>query len=119
MYKAYLTIGLFPLLLGISIATCKAQQTTTRRALSTPVDTSQYVGKTPDEIKKMLGEPPVLVRVSAAQPAYSREVWVYFPYPEDPTGLYLYFLGNRVVRVYMDEFTGVDSPLILNWFSNY
>lgn len=69
-------------------------------------------GRLVNELKTLLGEPPVLVRSIAANPEYSREVWVYFPYEDDPTGLYIYFKGGRVTKTKLDEFNGLVGSAI-------
>lgn len=77
----------------------------------TPTETT-LMGESVSEVKNLLGEPPVLVRSTAADPNYSREIWIYMPYDEDPTGLYVYFKGGKVVKSCLDEFNGLVGSSI-------
>ncbi len=74
-------------------------------------DETTLEGKTTEEIRELLGEPPVLVRDIGYKPAATWQIWVYRPFDEDPTGLYLYFKGGELVRSRLDEFSGVPSLL--------
>ncbi|KUO53126.1 MAG: hypothetical protein APF76_03545 [Desulfitibacter sp. BRH_c19] len=67
------------------------------------------LGKSISEIRETLGEPPVLVRSIAANPENSKEMWVYHPFDEDPTGLYLFFKGGELVNSRLDEFSGLSG----------
>lgn len=81
------------------------------RYFPSPTKTT-LTGRLVNEVKTLLGEPPVLVRSIAANPEYSREVWIYLPYEDDPTGLYIYFKGGRVVKTRLDEFNGLEGSAI-------
>ena len=74
------------------------------------------LGKTTGEVDAILGEPRALVRQTAANPEFSREVRIYSPYDEDPTGFYIYFRGGVVVEERMDEFNGLYGSAVLEWF---
>lgn len=74
-------------------------------------DETTLEGKSVKEVRTLLGEPPVLFRNIAVNPEFSREIWVYRPHDEDPTGLYLYFKGGSLVNSRLDEFSGLDSLL--------
>lgn len=74
------------------------------------------MGKTTGEVDAILGEPRALVRQTAANPEFSREVRIYSPYEEDPTGFYVYFRGGVVVEERMDEFNGLYGSAVLEWF---
>lgn len=74
------------------------------------------MGKTTGEVDAILGEPRALVRQTAANPEFSREVRIYSPYDEDPTGFYIYFRGGVVVEERMDEFNGLYGSAVLEWF---
>jgi hypothetical protein len=74
------------------------------------------MGKTTAEVDSLLGEPIALVRQTAANPEFSREVRIYSPYDEDPTGFYIYFRGGVVVEERLDEFNGLYGSAVLEWF---
>ena len=76
-------------------------------------DTTTLLGESTGKVRGLLGEPPFLVRSTAANPELSREIWVYIPYDEDPTGLYIYFKGSRVVKSRLDEFAGFTDFYLL------
>ena len=76
-------------------------------------DTNTITGKTVAEVEELLGIPPVKIRSIAATASFNREIWIYMPYAEDPTGLYLYFKGNQLWRSRLDEFTGVYGSGLL------
>jgi hypothetical protein len=84
-------------------------------------ETNTITGKTVAEVEALLGNPPVRIRSTAANPQFNREIWVFVPYDEDPTGLYLFFRGNQLWRSRLDEFTGIyGSGLLENeefWFN--
>lgn len=71
-------------------------------------------GEPVERVRSLLGEPPVLIRSIAANPIYNREIWIYMPYEEDPTGLYIYFKGNQVIGSRLDEFNGVYNSGLLD-----
>jgi regulator of replication initiation timing len=70
-------------------------------------DTTTLQGESIDDVRQLLGEPPYLARSTAANPQNNREVWVYTPFEDDPTGLYLFFKGNRLDSSRQDEFPGL------------
>ncbi|MEW6623630.1 MAG: hypothetical protein AB1420_10990 [Bacillota bacterium] len=70
-------------------------------------ETTTLTGKSVNEVRELLGEPPVLVRSIAVNPEFNREVWVFHPFDEDPTGLYIFFKGNQLVNSRLDEFPGL------------
>ncbi|MFU8861575.1 MAG: lipoprotein [Cyclonatronaceae bacterium] len=74
------------------------------------------MGKNTSEVDAILGEPRALVRQTAANPEFSREVRIYLPYDEDPTGFYIYFRGGEVVDERLDEFNGLYGSTVLEWF---
>ncbi len=59
-----------------------------------------------DELIQILGYPANLVRMAAVDPANNRELWVYHPYEQDPTGLYIYLKGDVFYYSKLDEFMG-------------
>ena len=48
----------------------------------------------------------------AVNPKNNREIWIYHPYDYDPTGLYIYFKGDNVVKTKLDEFNGLVASSI-------
>ncbi len=74
-------------------------------------DETTLEGRTTEEIRTLLGEPPVLVRNVAVNPEFTREIWVFRPYDEDPTGLYLYFKTGKLMNSRLDEFSGLEGLL--------
>ncbi len=75
-------------------------------------ETTTLTGKPVEDVRQLLGEPPFLVRSTAADPQFSREVWVYTPFDQDPTGLYLFFKGGRLDKSRIDEFQGLRGSFI-------
>lgn len=71
-------------------------------------------GETTSRVRELLGEPPVLIRQIAASPEFNREIWVYMPFEEDPTGLYLFFKGNQLTSSRKDEFPGLYNAGLLD-----
>ncbi len=71
-------------------------------------------GESVEQVRSLLGDPPVLLRSIAANPVYNREIWIYLPYEEDPTGLYIFFKGNQVIGNRLDEFTGLYNSGLLD-----
>jgi len=64
-------------------------------------------GMTRDELLEVLGCPLHSMRLGAVgNPAYIRELWVYHPYDEDPTGLYIWLQGGVFHASRLDEFSG-------------
>jgi len=76
--------------------------------------TTTLVDKHVGEVEKVLGPPPFLVRSTAVNPRFNREVWIFLPYDEDPTGLYVYFKGDRVHKSRLDEFNGLPGSTIFS-----
>ncbi len=70
----------------------------------------EHIGK----VERILGPPPFLVRSTAVKPQFSREIWIFLPYDEDPTGLYVYFKGGRVHKSRLDEFNGLPGSAIFS-----
>lgn len=70
-------------------------------------ETTTLQGESIDDVRQLLGEPPYLARSTAANPQNNREVWVYTPFENDPTGLYLLFKGNQLDSSRQDEFPGL------------
>jgi hypothetical protein len=77
-------------------------------------ETTTLTGESTQEVSALLGRPPVLIRQIAAVPEASREIWVYLPYAEDPTGLYLFFKANRLTESRLDEFAGLYNSGLLD-----
>lgn len=77
-------------------------------------ETTTLLGEPVDRIRDLLGEPPVLLRSIAVDPAFNREIWIYMPAEEDPTGLYIFFKGNRVSSSRLDEFPGLYNSGLLD-----
>jgi len=65
---------------------------------------SELIGKSVEEVRELLGEPPVLLRN-----APTNEIWVYHTTSEDATGLYVVFTERKVTDVRLDEFNGLDA----------
>jgi cell division protein FtsB len=76
-------------------------------------DTTTLEGASPAEVYELLGEPPFKIRSTAANPTANREIWVYLPYAEDPTGLYLFFKGDQLWSSQLDEFGGLYQSGLL------
>lgn len=76
--------------------------------------TTTLLGEKASEVEELLGVPPVLARQGG------REVWIYSPYDDDPTGIYLYFKAGKVVKGRLDEFNGLAGSSIWDedefWF---
>lgn len=77
-------------------------------------DSTTLMNEEIGEVRRLLGEPPFKLRSIAAEPANNREIWIYIPYAEDLTGLYLYFKGNRVSGSRLDEFNGLYGSGLLD-----
>lgn len=60
------------------------------------------------KVKTILGEPSVLIRQG------DKEVWVFMPFDQDPTGLYLFFKEDKLLKHRLDEFNGLSNSLIDN-----
>lgn len=64
-------------------------------------------GLTREELVEVLGCPPHVIRMtSVISEDFNRELWVYHPYEEDPTGLYVWLKGNVYHTSILDEFNG-------------
>jgi hypothetical protein len=70
-----------------------------------------------NEVDRILGAAPVVMKQSREGAPVRREVRVYMPYDEDPTGLYIYFLNDKVESFRMDEFNGITNSSILEYFN--
>lgn len=77
-------------------------------------ETTTLLNEPVKQVHSLLGEPPVLLRSIAANPAANREIWIYLPEEEDPTGLYLFFKGNRLTASRLDEFNGLLNSGLLD-----
>jgi len=70
-------------------------------------DTVDLEGLTREELVDVLGCPPHVIRMtSVVSTAHNRELWVYHPYDEDPTGLFVWLKGNVFHDSMLDEFNG-------------
>ena len=64
-------------------------------------------GLTREELVDVLGCPPHVIRMtSVVSVDNNRELWVYHPYAEDPTGLYVWLKGDIFHYSTLDEFNG-------------
>ena len=77
-------------------------------------ESNTIIGKTVDEVEELLGIPPFRIYSTAATAPFNREIWVFVPYDEDPTGLYLFFKGNQLWASRLDEFTGLYGSGLLD-----
>jgi hypothetical protein len=77
-------------------------------------ETTTLTGESTQAVEALLGRPPVLIRQVASVPTASREIWVYMPFEEDPTGLYLFFKGDRLDSSRLDEFSGLYGSGLLD-----
>jgi FtsZ-binding cell division protein ZapB len=77
-------------------------------------DTTTLTGEPVSRIQALFGEPPFLIRSIAANPAASREIRIYLPGGEDPTGVYLFFKGGRLHSSRIDEFNGLYGSGLLD-----
>jgi hypothetical protein len=71
-------------------------------------------GESTNRVRELLGRPPVLIRSIAANQQFNREIWVYMPFDEDPTGLYLFFKGDRLDSSLKNEFNGLYGSGLLD-----
>ncbi len=70
-------------------------------------NTVDLEGLTREELVEVLGCPPHVIRMtSVVSAAHNRELWVYHPYDEDPTGLFVWLKGNVYHDSMLDEFNG-------------
>jgi hypothetical protein len=77
-------------------------------------ETTTLSGEPVSRVRTLFGEPPFLIRSIAAVPEASREIWIYIPGTEDPTGVYIFFKGGRVHATRIDEFSGLYSSGLLD-----
>jgi len=76
-------------------------------------------GVTSDELTRVLGEAPVLVRQAVPGAPVRREVRVYLPYEQDSTGLFVFIRNEKVEFFTMDTFLGLANSSIINeYFAN-
>jgi len=59
-------------------------------------------------VRSLLGNPELLIRQG------DKEVWVFHPYDQDSTGLYLFFENGKLINSKLDEFNGFGNDLIDN-----
>lgn len=71
-------------------------------------------GESTVRVRELLGEPPVLIRSIAVDPEFSREIWIFSPFEEDPTGLYLFFKGGQLDSSILTEFNGLYMSDLLD-----
>jgi hypothetical protein len=77
-------------------------------------ESSTIIGKSVEEVEDLLGIPPFRIYSTAATVPFNREIWVFVPYDEDPTGLYLFFKGNQLWASRQDEFSGLYGSGLLD-----
>ncbi len=76
-------------------------------------ETTTLTGESTTRVRQLLGEPPFLIRSIAANPEFNREIWIFNAYPEDPTGLYLFFKAGKLDSSRLDEFPGLYNSGLL------
>ncbi len=70
-------------------------------------DVADLNGLTREELLDVLGCAPHVIRMtSVVGPENNRELWVYHPFDDDPTGLYVWLKGDVYHESRMDEFNG-------------
>jgi len=70
-------------------------------------ETADLEGLTREELVDVLGCPPHIIRMTSVVSAdYNRELWVYLPYEDDSTGLYIWVKGDVFHYSKLDEFNG-------------
>ncbi len=72
--------------------------------------------RTPQEIEEELGESEALIRQGKRDNGRSKEATVYRLYPDDATGLYIFFDEGKSVDYRMDSFHGVSGSYLERWF---
>lgn len=78
-------------------------------------DTVDFTGLTREELIDVLGCPPHMIRMtSVVGSENNRELWVYHPFEEDPTGLYVWLKGDVFHDHILDEFNGFDCYQMIN-----
>ncbi|MBS3900398.1 MAG: hypothetical protein KGZ54_00050 [Dethiobacter sp.] len=75
---------------------------------------STLKGESTARVRELLGEPPFLIRSIAVNPEFSREIWIFTPFDQDPTGLYLFFKGGKLDSAELNEFNGLPGSDLLN-----
>ncbi len=75
---------------------------------------STLKGESTARVRELLGEPPFLIRSIAVNQEFSREIWIFTPFDQDPTGLYLFFKGGRLDSAILNEFNGLPGSDLLN-----
>lgn len=71
-------------------------------------------GENTARVRELLGEPPFLIRSIAVNPEFSWEIWIFSPFDQDPTGLYLFFKGGKLDSAELNEFNGLQGSDLLN-----
>ncbi len=70
-------------------------------------ETAELHGLTREQLLDALGCPPHIIRMtSVVSEEYNRELWVYHPFDDDPTGLFIWLKGDVFHRSRLDEFNG-------------
>jgi TolA-binding protein len=70
-------------------------------------------GESIENVRELLGEPPFKIRSIAENEAHNHEIWIFQPFEEDTSGLYLFFKGNKLWRSMIDEFNGLFGSQLL------
>lgn len=76
----------------------------------------KVIGSTPEEILEQFGEPIAMIRQGKSGTEGSKEAWVYHVYPQDSTGLYIFFQDGKSVEHRLDSFNGVYGSHLERWF---
>lgn len=71
-------------------------------------------GESTARVRELLGEPPFLIRSIAVNPQFNREIWIFAPFDQDPTGLYLFFKGGQLDSAELNEFNGLYGSGLLD-----
>lgn len=71
-------------------------------------------GESTARVRELLGEPPFLIRSIAVNQQYNREIWIFAPFDQDPTGLYLFFKGGKLNSAELNEFNGLPGSGLLD-----
>lgn len=68
---------------------------------------AELEGLSREQLVEVLGCPPHVIRMtSVVGPDYNRELWVYHPYDQDPTGLFVWLKGEAFHHSTLNEFSG-------------
>lgn len=70
-------------------------------------------GESTARVSELLGEPPFLIRSIAVNQEFSREIWIFSPFDQDPTGLYLFFKAGKLDSAELNEFNGLQASNLL------